>query len=465
MEQYQSPEQTRLATPGQMPLNHPESQTTIGSPLGPTRGSQASVSAALAAVRAAGNRAFDGAVRIPEGNDGNSFVEMAQRDLDAALQLLAERAQYITGANGAAIALRRRGTEDMQCRASTGGNAPELGALFSTEFGLSGESVRARQPLRCNDTQSDERVNHAVCRELGIASVVVMPVVQDDHVLGVFELFSGKANAFGERDLSALRRLSQMVETAVKLAQVSDRLQERLNATRLSEQPRAADESRSVAAGFASLEPVLAVSPKRPPVSAGALPVPKPRLDRPLPRTAQPAAPKKPLLWSATAQASNAPAAVQEEGNHVPPMLRNLAKCSACGFPISQGRELCVECEEKKWRGHLASDTPSQPVATVAKLEQGNKLKKLQVKSPVSGAAAEVVKAPEPFTASEPRASEPVRWKEALIVPNPSGAAALPEVVLSGGLNSHESWFGANKYVLGTILAIGATIAAFVLLH
>ena len=159
-------------------------------------------------------------MRFPGDDAGNSLAEMAQRDLDAALQLLADRAQYITGAGGAAIALRRNGKNDLLCRASAGSNAPELGALLSTEYGLSGESVRTRRALRCDDAERDARVNREVCRELGIASVVVMPVVDDDQVLGVFELFSGKAHAFGDRDMSALERLSQMVETAVRMARV-----------------------------------------------------------------------------------------------------------------------------------------------------------------------------------------------------------------------------------------------------
>src|SRR6266567_527752 len=179
-------------------------------------------------------------VRFPGEDGGRSLAEMAQRDLDAALQLLADRAQYITGASGAAIALRRDGRHDMLCRASSGTNAPELGALLSTEFGLSGESVRTRQLLRCDDAERDARVNREVCRQLGIASVVVMPVANDDEVLGVFELFSGKANAFGERDVSAVHRLSQMVETAVRLAQAAEDLPERLSAPETST-PQAAN--------------------------------------------------------------------------------------------------------------------------------------------------------------------------------------------------------------------------------
>ena len=197
-----------------------------------TRGPQASVSAALSAARA-GESARTAGVRFPAEDGGRSLAEMAQRDLDAALQLLADRAQYITGASGAAIALRRTGKNDMLCRASAGENAPELGALLSTEFGLSGESVRTRQPLRCDDAERDARVNRDVCRQMGIASVVVMPVVNDDEVLGVFELFSGKANAFGVRDVSAVQRLSEMVETAVRLAQATESLPERLKMRRL----------------------------------------------------------------------------------------------------------------------------------------------------------------------------------------------------------------------------------------
>ena len=173
-------------------------------------------------------------VRFPGEDGGRSLAEMAQRDLDAALQLLADRAQYITGASGAAIALRRSGMADMLCRASTGSNAPELGALLSTEFGLSGESVRTRKALRCDDAERDARVNHDVCRQLGIASVVVMPVVNDDEVLGVFELFSGQAHAFGDRDLSAVQRLSEMVETAVRLARATATLPDQLQAMQIS---------------------------------------------------------------------------------------------------------------------------------------------------------------------------------------------------------------------------------------
>src|ERR1700716_3616505 len=196
-------------------LDHDQNSMPPGSDRGPesdvqqsdaSRSSQGSVSAAMAAANAASGAAprVGPSLRFPGEDGGRSLAEMARSDLDAALQLLAERAQYITETSGAAIALRRNDQNDMLCRASAGPNAPELGTLLSAEFGLSGESVRTRLPLRCDNADRDPRVNREGCRHLGIASVAVLPIVSDDQVvLGVFELFSGKINAFEERDLSA----------------------------------------------------------------------------------------------------------------------------------------------------------------------------------------------------------------------------------------------------------------------
>src|SRR5207248_3395802 len=160
-------------------------------------------------------------LRFPGDDGGESLSAMAQRDFDAALQLLAERAQYITGAAGVAIALRD-GT-GMICRASVGDCAPALGLRVQIDSGLSGESVRTRQILRCDNAGNDSRVNRESCRALGIASVVVLPLIREPEVNGVFELFSGRAYAFGERDIIALERLAEMIQTALEHAEAARR--------------------------------------------------------------------------------------------------------------------------------------------------------------------------------------------------------------------------------------------------
>jgi len=169
---------------------------------------------------------FDDSLCPEKQHQGTSLVEMAQRDLSATLQLLAERAQYITGASGAAIALREG--EKMLCRASAGPSAPELGTRLQIDSGLSGESVRTKQILRCDDAENDARVNRESCRALGIASVMVMPLIRENEVNGVFELFSGRPYAFEERDVIALQRIAELIQTAVEHADAAKRAEKEI---------------------------------------------------------------------------------------------------------------------------------------------------------------------------------------------------------------------------------------------
>ncbi len=443
-------------------------------------------------------------MRFP-GEDGRrSLAEMAQRDLDAALQLLADRAQYITGASGAAIALRRDGRDDMLCRASVGSNAPELGALLSTEFGLSGESVRTRQLLRCDDAERDARVNREVCRQMGIASVLVMPVVNDDQVLGVFELFSGKANAFGERDLSAVQRLSEMVETAVRLAHAAETLPEQLRERessvaeaihpevfegqflgdlvveeakppRLDHSPHESIETFAAAAleSPASEQSAPAqITPKRTPA--------EPQAMRPDPASysapAAPAGAKTPLFWSA-ADAGEGDLSQRDDGDqsHIPPVLRGLRKCEACGFPISAGRTLCVECEEKKWRGQLRPQAPDRgpkpgtgsvsASRSVGGAAAAPSMAKIQAKpsGPSSLAAnVPVVASVSVIPVEDSQPTQTLAASEAEASPRTAGNQDL---VLSAGLAPSRSWFADNKYIVLGLLAIGLTVAGFLLLR
>jgi hypothetical protein len=471
------------------------------------------VSAALAA-----QAAMVASVRFPGEDRGRSLAEMAQSDLDAALQLLADRAQYITGASGAAIALRRDGRHDMLCRASSGTNAPELGALLSTEFGLSGESVRTRQLLRCDDAERDARVNREVCRQMGIASVLVMPVVNDDQVLGVFELFSGKAHAFGERDLSAVQRLSEMVETAVRLARAVEILPQQLSERESSiaeavhpevfegqflsdlvvEEVRQyrEDHAPELTAAAALESPLVEAVPdlaeatphavlpepqaQTSPVQSAPISSPNhvpvsdaPVSDAPVSHVPVSPSPAKKLLFWSAADEGEVTKAIDADQSHVPPVLRGLRKCEACGFPISGGRVLCVECEEKKWRGQL------RPQAPTRKLPTGPVQASKSAGGAFSAAAVSMAKAPEvptqraadagpkvPMVPPEPGPFLVERAQTPIAVPATiSEAAETPQLILSAGLEPSRSWFSANKYIVVVLLVIGLGAAAFLLLR
>src|ERR1700682_4039060 len=152
------------------------------------------------------------------GDRSNGNRSLGETELDSALQLLVERAQYITGATGTALALPQG--EEMVCRASAGSSAPAVGARLQVRSGLTGESIARRQLLRCDNAESDPRVNLETCRALGIASIVVLPLLRrSGEVRGLFELFSDHPYAFEERDLIPLERVAALTWTALDLAE------------------------------------------------------------------------------------------------------------------------------------------------------------------------------------------------------------------------------------------------------
>ena len=137
--------------------------------------------------------------------------------LDIVLNEVVEQAWLTTGATGSAIALVRDG--EMVCRASGGVNAPELGTRLDANSGLSGACARTRQIQCCDDAFTDPRADAAASRDLGMRSVIVLPLLLDGELIGIFEIFSPRACAFGDRDLQTLEVLAQRVLRNTKARQ------------------------------------------------------------------------------------------------------------------------------------------------------------------------------------------------------------------------------------------------------
>ena len=144
-------------------------------------------------------------------------LESTELALDLILHDLAERARLGTDASGAAIALERSNV--MVCRAAAGATAPDLGVQINTESGLTGACIRERKRQWCSDTESDPRVNAEACRQLGVRSIVVVPLFAGHKLVGVFEIFSAQEDAFGEQDLTTLQEVAQWVSDAIQSAQ------------------------------------------------------------------------------------------------------------------------------------------------------------------------------------------------------------------------------------------------------
>ena len=257
-----------------------------------------------------------------------------------------ERAQYITGATGTALALPQG--EEMVCRASAGSSAPAVGARLQVRSGLTGESISRRQLLRCDNAETDPRVNLETCRALGIASIVVLPLLRrSGEVRGLFELFSDHPYAFEERDLIALERMADLTLTALDLAEQRQNFgpvpaPEQEPGKRV--EPPAAGSAQPVAAiPIDNPNTPEFVEPTVPPVEPAAVLAEPPviRAEPPVIRAEPPVIPLAPSVDLAPEpEPELKPASVPEA------MLR-VQKCASCGFPVSEGRTLCLDCEKK----------------------------------------------------------------------------------------------------------------------
>jgi len=149
------------------------------------------------------------AVSVPEEIE----IHPAELDLEPAISAITERAQHLTGATGAAIALRAG--DEIVCRARAGRTAPDLGVRLQTESGISAEAVRSGEIMLCHDAERNPRVDLASCRRLGVRSILVSPLRHYRRTLGVFEVLSSTPGAFDESDVATMQLLSGMMVAAI----------------------------------------------------------------------------------------------------------------------------------------------------------------------------------------------------------------------------------------------------------
>jgi GAF domain-containing protein len=142
-----------------------------------------------------------------------SEIHAGELDLEPAISAITERAQHLTGATGAAIALQSG--NEIVCRARAGRTAPDLGMRLQTDIGISAEAVRSGEIMLCHDAERNPRVDLASCRRLGVRSILVSPLRHYRRTLGVFEVLSSSPGAFDEKDVATMQLLSSMMVAAI----------------------------------------------------------------------------------------------------------------------------------------------------------------------------------------------------------------------------------------------------------
>jgi putative methionine-R-sulfoxide reductase with GAF domain len=144
--------------------------------------------------------------RFVDEEDG---IEHSLSPLDRDINAIVSRALALTGAKGAALALYEG--DQLICRATCGTDTPALGARISADSGITGECIRLAQVMYCSDAATDPRVDREICADLGIRSILALPLFAGQRVVGLLEVLSQRAEAFDPVDAEALDLMARPI--------------------------------------------------------------------------------------------------------------------------------------------------------------------------------------------------------------------------------------------------------------
>ncbi len=154
--------------------------------------------------------------------DGKRLLEIIQTqyaiaaekpDPTSVMNLIVERAQSLTKADGAIVALADGG--DVVCRAAIGSAVSCLGRRIKEGLSLTSYCLREAVAMRCDDTETDPRVDIDACRKFAVRSMIVVPLRYNRKAVGVLNVVSQRTHAFGDRDLFTLELVAGQLAAAI----------------------------------------------------------------------------------------------------------------------------------------------------------------------------------------------------------------------------------------------------------
>jgi hypothetical protein len=106
------------------------------------------------------------------------------------------------------IALLVADGNETECVRSIG-DAPPIGSRGHAGVGLTGICFSSGKIELCNDVEKDSRADLQVCADLGVRSVLVIPIRRSSRVAGILEALSSEPNAFDWRTIRRIKRIAQ----------------------------------------------------------------------------------------------------------------------------------------------------------------------------------------------------------------------------------------------------------------
>lgn len=134
-------------------------------------------------------------------------------DQDEVMRVVTSQAQAITEADGAVVELVE--DDEMVYRAATGSAAGSIGLRLRRATSLSGLCVSEATALRCDDSETDSRVDREACVRIGLRSMITVPLLHGSEPVGVLKVISAHPGQFDDCDIEVLRLLGRFIGDAL----------------------------------------------------------------------------------------------------------------------------------------------------------------------------------------------------------------------------------------------------------
>ena len=174
------------------------------------------------------------AARLSAIIEAQHAIAMAGLDLDEVMRLIVRFASSLTNSTGSVIAMVDG--DEMVYRAGEGALADAEGTRLRRDASLSGLCARTGEILTCDDAMVDPRVDAATCRRLGVGSLLAVPLVYEQHTIGVLQTMHHETHAFGQQDVATLQLMTGLLSSAMSMCDAFAAEQQALEALMMSEE-------------------------------------------------------------------------------------------------------------------------------------------------------------------------------------------------------------------------------------
>lgn len=137
-------------------------------------------------------------------------------DLSAVMDAASAKAVELTGADGAVVELLE--DDSIVYRSANGLAEAQLGLRMPVANSLSGRVLTSRTAAVCTDSETDDKVNRAACRKVGLRAMVIVPLIASDQAVAVMKLVWKEPREFNEGETEIAQLLANMTAMLMQRA-------------------------------------------------------------------------------------------------------------------------------------------------------------------------------------------------------------------------------------------------------